>query len=83
MRYRLELKKKAMRDLADLDRATATRIMTKLDILQNDLGGDVKHLTSFTPEYRLRVGDYRVLFDVTDDKIEVYRVLHRREAYRL
>lgn len=38
--------------------------------------------TSFTPEYRLRVGDWRVLFEVERDKIVIYRILHRREAYR-
>jgi len=82
MRYRLELMRKAMRDLADLDRTTSARILTKLEALQNDLAGDVKRLTNFTPEYRLRVGDYRVLFAVAGDTIEVHRVIHRREAYR-
>ena len=82
MRYRLELMRKAMRDLADLDRTTSARILTKLEALQNDLAGDVKRLTNFTPEYRLRVGDYRVLFAVAGDTIEIYRVIHRRDAYR-
>ena len=39
-------------------------------------------LTGFTPEYRLRVGDYRVLFEVEGAKVVVYRVRHRGEAYR-
>ena len=47
------------------------------------MGGDVKRLTNFTPEYRLRIGNYRVLFELTDDfRIIVYRIVHRREAYR-
>ncbi|MBI4828428.1 MAG: type II toxin-antitoxin system RelE/ParE family toxin [Nitrospinae bacterium] len=41
-----------------------------------------KKLTNHSPEYRLRVGDYRVLFDVDGDKIAVYRVKHRKNAYR-
>jgi mRNA interferase RelE/StbE len=46
--------------------------------------GDIKRLTNFTPEYRLRVGDYRVLFEIEDSsRIVVYRVRHRREAYRI
>jgi len=34
--------------------------------------------------YRLRVGDYRVLFTIDDrsKRLIVYRILHRREAYR-
>lgn len=47
-----------------------------------DLRGDVKHLTNFTPEYRMRVGAYRVLFEVDGRTIIVYRIRHRREAYR-
>jgi mRNA interferase RelE/StbE len=43
----------------------------------------VKRLTNFTPEYRLRAGDYRVLFEIEDNsRIVVYRVCHRREAYK-
>ena len=45
-------------------------------------GGDVKRLTNFSPEYRLRVGDYRALFEVEGSAIVVYRIIHRREAYR-
>jgi hypothetical protein len=32
--------------------------------MTEDLAGDVKQLTNSTPEYRLRVGDYRVLFEI-------------------
>jgi mRNA interferase RelE/StbE len=51
-------------------------------LLANDLAGDVKPLTNFTPEYRLRVGDYRVLFEVEANEVVIYRVLHRKDAYR-
>jgi len=46
------------------------------------LSGDVKKLTNFTPEYRLRVGEYRILFEVENSKIIVYRILHRKDVYR-
>ncbi len=58
------------------------RVVSKIEVLQNNLGGDVKQLTNFTPEYRLRVGNYRVLFEVEDDKVIVYRIVHRKNAYR-
>jgi mRNA interferase RelE/StbE len=82
MRYDLEIMKKAARDLDDIDRSVAARIMAKIDFMRDDLAGDVKRLTNFTPEYRLRVGDFRVLFAVVGNKIEVHRIIHRREAYR-
>ncbi len=50
--------------------------------MSDDLKGDVKRLTNFTPEYRLRVGDYRVLLEVEEKTIVIYRIRHRREAYR-
>jgi mRNA interferase RelE/StbE len=48
--------------------------------LENDLEGDVTHLTNFTPEYRLRVGDYRVLFELAEKRVTIYRVMNRRDA---
>jgi mRNA-degrading endonuclease RelE of RelBE toxin-antitoxin system len=46
--------------------------------------GDVKRLTGAQrPLLRLRVGEYRVLFQMEqEDQIDVLRILHRREAYR-
>lgn len=55
--------------------------MEKIERMCDDLAGDVKRLINFTPEYRLRVGDYRVLFELEGSHIVIYRVLHRREAY--
>jgi mRNA interferase RelE/StbE len=49
--------------------------------MRDDLQGDVKHLTNFTPEYRLRVGTYRILFEIEDEIIVIYRVKHRSQAY--
>jgi len=50
--------------------------LQKFPNLQN-----IKKLTNFEPAYRLRVGNYRVLFDVTDDIIIIGRVLHRQNSY--
>jgi mRNA interferase RelE/StbE len=41
----------------------------------------VKRLVNYTPGWRLRVGDWRVLFEVTGSVIVVWRVVHRSEAY--
>lgn len=49
--------------------------------MKSDLAGDVRRLTNFTPEYRLRVGDYRALFEVEGDKVIIYRIRHRKDAY--
>ena len=58
-------------------------IMAAIENMSKDLAGDIKKLTNFAPEYRLRVGDYRVLFEIErQDRVTIYRVRHRREAYR-
>ena len=82
MRYEIEIQKPALRDLKGLPKPEAQRIMEKVRLLSDSLFGDVKRLTNFTPEYRLRVGKWRVLFEVEEAKVIVYRVKHRREAYR-
>lgn len=82
MNYQIEFKPRAIKDLKDLTPENRRRVADKVAALGIDLGGDVKRLTNFTPEYRLRVGDYRVLFEVDDQRVIIYRVLHRKEAYR-
>lgn len=56
-------------------------IRSKIERLSNGLTGDVKRLTNFSPEYRLRVGDWRVLFNIYGDIISVEDVSHRSQAY--
>ena len=57
------------------------KILEKIEKLQFGLQGNIKRLTDFTPEYRLRVGNYRVLFDIEENKIIIYQILHRKDAY--
>ncbi len=82
MTYQIEFKPRAIKDLRALPTVAHRRVIRRIEAMRNDLSGDVKKLTNFTPEYRLRVGDYRVLFEVEADTIVVYRVLHRKDAYR-
>jgi mRNA interferase RelE/StbE len=81
MVYQIEFKPRAIRDLKAIDKTQARRITDKLRLLKDDLAGDVKRLIKSTPEFRLRVGDYRVLFEIEGDKVVVYRVRHRKDAY--
>ena len=81
MTYEVEFKPRALKDLKAVDRAEARRIVEKIKSMHEDLAGDVKRLTNFTPEYRLRVGNYRVLFELEDDKVVIYRIRHRKDAY--
>ena len=42
---------------------------------------NIKKLKNHQPAYRLRVGQYRVLFDVIEDRIEIASIRHRKDAY--
>ncbi len=81
MHYSIEFKPGAERDLRRLSTPVAHRILGKIDQMRNNLAGDVKRLTNYTPGWRLRVGDWRVLFDVAGSVITIWRVVHRSDAY--
>jgi mRNA interferase RelE/StbE len=82
MQYRVSMKRDAIKSLASLTLPDRQRINAAILKLQDGLAGDVKKLRNFTPRYRLRVGDYRVLFEVEKDEIIIHVIGHRRETYR-
>ena len=43
---------------------------------------NVQALQGFTNRYRLRVGDYRIGIEISENTIEIIRTLHRKEFYR-
>jgi mRNA interferase RelE/StbE len=85
-RWRVELTRPAERDIRRLDRPVADRIVRGLDALAAEPpAGDIKRLSGVTPpQWRLRVGDWRVRFsrDPESRTILVLRVLPRGRAYR-
>ncbi len=83
MKYDIELKPQAIKDLKHVPKADAIRIFNGMEILKDNLKGDLKHLTGFTPEFRLRIGNYRILFEIEKfNRIAVYRIIHRKDAYK-
>jgi mRNA interferase RelE/StbE len=83
MDYRVQLKPRALKDLKHIPKDDAIRVLDAIDNLTKGMAGDVKKLTNLSPEYRLRVGKFRVLFEIENEaQVVIYRVVHRREAYR-
>jgi mRNA interferase RelE/StbE len=70
-------------DKLKLDKKTSDKILDSILDLENGYMGNknVKHLTNHQPEYRLRLGFYRVLFDIENSVIYIREIKHRREAY--
>jgi mRNA interferase RelE/StbE len=82
MRYRLELGDEAREQLRKLQREQRRRIGQRIDALQSDLHGDVRKLVGQEGKYRMRVGEYRVLFTLEKDLIFIHSVKDRKDAYR-
>jgi mRNA interferase RelE/StbE len=80
--YTLIFNEEAGKDMRRLSPDVAKRVSAKIKRLCDGLAGDVKRLTNFTPEYRLRVGDWRVMFEVDGGRIIVHHVSHRSDAYQ-
>jgi mRNA interferase RelE/StbE len=73
----------AKAQLRSVDQSTALRILHALARLLDTGEGDVKRLQNIEPpEFRLRVGDYRVRFHDHGPTIRITAVKHRRDAYR-
>jgi mRNA interferase RelE/StbE len=81
VKYQVQFQSKAIKALEKLPTQERVKIVTKIEAMKNNLQGDVKKLTNFTPEYRLRVGKYRVLFEIEGEVLTIYQVKHRRDAY--
>jgi mRNA-degrading endonuclease RelE of RelBE toxin-antitoxin system len=85
---KVELSSRARRDLRALDHAPRARVMEAIARYADTGHGDVVHLKGTNrPGFRLRVGVWRVLFELDELTGELHvmlvqRVLHRREAYR-
>jgi mRNA-degrading endonuclease RelE of RelBE toxin-antitoxin system len=73
----------ALADMAALDKGIARRVKQSVERFAETGSGNVKRLQGIDPpEFRLRVGDYRVRFHNAGVTVTVLRVRNRREAYR-
>lgn len=85
MAYRLEITPAAARDLASLPRDARRRVDAAiLALADNPHPPGVKKLRGAEDLYRVRVGDYRVIYSVGHARliVLVVRIGHRREIYR-
>ena len=75
----------AARQIEALDRVTQARIISRLEALQADpRPPTAKKLKGEHATWRVRAGDYRIVYRIEDDRllILVVKVGHRREVYR-
>ena len=83
--YRVLLERGAEKDLARLSSGMHDRVIVAIQALAtNPRPPGCRKLTGSKSDWRIRVGDYRVVYDIADEirVVRVNRVRHRREVYR-
>ena len=76
------LTRRARKDLEALDRLVRRRVLDRLAELEDE---PLRHATRLTDPrlgtFRVRVGDWRIVFDLDSDVVVVLRIGHRRQIY--
>ena len=85
--FTVEFTSAAERDVKRLDPAIRLQLLRAATVLSQtpypESNARIKLLVGLSPRhYRLRVGDYRIVYRIEESHVIVVRVAHRREAYR-
>jgi mRNA interferase RelE/StbE len=83
--YRIEFTPRAERDFKSLDGSVRGRIRRRIDSLtENPYPSGVKKIEGEDEIYRVRVGDYRILYQIKGKilLVLIVRIGHRRDIYR-
>ncbi|MBI2453843.1 type II toxin-antitoxin system RelE/ParE family toxin [Candidatus Peregrinibacteria bacterium] len=84
MMCKIEFKSSVFRDIKKLPKETVKRIYKSIEKLQQDpFKGDIKKLNAAEFYFRLRVGDYRIVFQIitSDHIVIIYYIRHRKDVY--
>ncbi len=86
MRYEIIIKPAAEKGLDNIPRAARRRIVDALEVLRENPRprGAAKLAGGEENVWRIRIGDYRVVYEIRDDRliVLVLRIAHRKDAYR-
>ena len=89
MEYKILLSKTALSQLNALDSKLQTRIKDAIRLLKENPflarpGADIKKLKSLDDPklYRLRIGDYRIIYFIINDEIKITEIFHRKKGYK-
>ncbi len=78
--------RKAKKELAKINKNDALKIKNKINqYIKTPLSIDITKLEGYSDYYRIRQGDYRIVFTVLEGKIKIMEIIsikHRREVYK-
>ena len=84
MTFNIQIQERAIKSLKKIHEPNKTYIKNALDRLEN-FSPEMSNVKSLQGEYkgfyRLRVGDYRILFNLTDNTIEILDIFTRQTGY--
>jgi mRNA interferase RelE/StbE len=83
--YKVEIARRAVKTLAALPRREQQRIRAAIDLLaETPRPPGCVALAGRSGSYRVRVGDYRIVYEVHDDRlvVQVVRIGHRSDVHR-
>jgi len=83
-RYELRVKPSVAKDLRNVPREDVQRIVARMESLRDDPRPPGSEKLTSRDHYRVRQGDYRILYTIGDAElpVEVLKVGHRRDVYR-
>ena len=83
-KYRVEIKKSAVKEIKQLPKDDLKKVLAKIEGLSQDPRPSECKKLSAQEKYRIRSGDYRILYLIKDDVLIIYvvKVGHRRDVYR-
>jgi mRNA interferase RelE/StbE len=82
--YRLEVKRTAAKEIGDLPKADCRRVIAKIQLLARDPRPHGCEKLSGAEKYRIRQGDYRILYELDDSakSVTIVKIGHRKDIYR-
>jgi mRNA interferase RelE/StbE len=82
--YRLEVRRSAAKEIAGLQKADCQRVIAKIQLLATNPRPHGCEKLSGSEKYRVRQGDYRILYEIDDStkSVIIVKVGNRKEIYR-
>ena len=82
--YRLEVKRSAAKEIADLPKAECQRVVAKIQLLAGEPRTNGCEKLSGAEKYRVRQGNYRILYAIDDSTkvVIIVKIGHRKGVYR-
>ena len=82
-KYKITFKKSVAKDLRKIPKIEVKRILIRIDDLSNEPRGDSCTKLSAQERYRVRVGLYRIIYEIQDSKliVQVVKIGHRSNVY--